>query len=58
MKFYPAHIKVKMPAIIIVGILKFISKINTTSEGIKARKIWVCQHFSCYKQLKFHAQLS
>ena len=42
----------------IVGILTFISRINTTSESLKARKISVFQHFSFYDQLKFYAQLS
>ena len=35
-------INIKMPTI--VGILTFISKINT-SENIKARKIYIFQHF-------------
>ena len=48
-------INVKMPTI--VGILTFISRINTTSESLKARII-VFQHFSFYDQLKFYAQLS
>ena len=50
-------INVKMPTITIVGILTFISTINT-SEGLKARKIFNFQHFSFYELLKFHAQLS
>ena len=37
-------INVKMPAI--VGILVFISLINTTSESFKARKIFITQQFS------------
>ena len=42
----------------IVGILAFISMINT-SESLKARKvILIFQHFSFYEQLKFHTQLS
>ena len=48
-------INVKMPTI--VGILTFISMINTTPEGTKARKILTFEHFSFYK-LKLHAQLS
>ena len=47
-------INVKMPTI--VGILTFISRMNTTSESIKARKTF----FKCFtlnKQFKFHAQL-
>ena len=39
-------INVKMPTI--VGILTFISRINTASERLKARKISVFQHFSFY----------
>ena len=49
-------INVKMPTI--VGILTFISMINTTSEGLKARNFFICRHFSFYEQLKFRAQLS
>ena len=49
-------INVKMPTI--VGILTFISKINTTSERSKARNFFICQYFSFYEQSKFHAQLS
>ena len=47
---------VKMPTI--VGILTFISMINTTSERLKARNFFICQYFSFYEQLKFLAQLS
>ena len=49
-------INVKMPTI--VGILTFISMINTTSERLKARKFFICRYFSFYEQLKFRAQLS
>ena len=42
----------------IVGILAFISMINTKPESLKARKVCHFQHFRFYKQLKFHAQLS
>ena len=49
-------INVKMPTI--VGILAFISMINTTSERLKARNFFICWYFSFYGQLKFHAQLS
>ena len=31
----------------VVGILTLISRINTTSESLKARKVNVFQHFSC-----------
>ena len=49
-------IHVKMPTI--VGILIFIGMINTTSERLKARSIFICRYFSFYEQLKFHAQFS
>ena len=41
----------------IVGILTFISMINTTSERLKARNLFICQYLSIYEQLKFCAQL-
>ena len=46
-------INVKMPTI--VGILTFISRINTTSERPKARNFFICRYFSVYEQLKFRA---
>ena len=51
-------INVKMPTI--VGILTFISMINTTSERLKARYMYffIGRYFSFYEQLKFRAQLS
>ena len=49
-------IYVKMPTI--VGILTFISMINTTSEKLKARNLFICGYFRFYEQLKFRAQLS
>ena len=49
-------INVKMPTI--VGILTFISMINTTSERLKARNLFICRCFSFYEQLIFRAQLS
>ena len=49
-------INVKMPTI--VGILTFISMINTTSETLKARNFFIRGYFSFCEQLKFHAQLS
>ena len=48
-------INVKMSTI--VGILTFISRINTISDGSKTRKQETFHHFSFY-ELKFHAQLS
>ena len=49
-------INVKMPTM--VGILTFISMINTKSERLKARNFFICQYFSFNEQLKFCAQLS
>ena len=49
-------INVKMPTT--VGILTFISRINTTSESFEAEKIIIVPHISFYEQLKFDAQLS
>ena len=46
----------KMPTV--VGILTFISMINTTSERFKARHFFICRYFSFYEQLKFRAQSS
>ena len=43
-------INVKMPTI--VGILTFISMINTIPESLKARKFFILQHFSFYEELK------
>ena len=37
-------INVKMPTI--VGILTFISMVNTTSERLKARNFFICPYFS------------
>ena len=48
-------INVEMPTF--VGILTFISMINTTSERLRARNFFICQCFSFYEQIKFHAQL-
>ena len=49
-------INVKMPTI--VGILTFISMINTISETLKAINFFICWHFSFYEQLKFRVQVS
>ena len=49
-------INVKMPTI--VGILKFISMINTTSERLKSKHIYICWYYSFYEHLKFYSQLS
>ena len=47
-------INVKMPTI--VGILTFISMINTTSERLKARNFFICRYFSFNEQWKFPAR--
>ena len=49
-------INIKMPTI--VGILTFISMINTASERLKARNIFICWYLTFYEQLIFCAQLS
>ena len=40
----------------VVGILSFISMINTTSESLKSKKVFIFHHFSLYEQFTFHAQ--
>ena len=45
MKFI-MHINVKMPTL--VGILKFICMINTISESLKARKVFIFLHSSFF----------
>ena len=49
-------LNVKMPTIL--GILTFISMINTATECFKARKVFNFHHFSFNEHLKFHAQQS
>ena len=49
-------VNVKMSTI--VGISTFVSMIHTQSESLKARKVFIVQHFSFYEQLKVHVQLS
>ena len=47
-EIYHVH-NVKMPTIVgilIVGILTFISKINTISERLKARNFFICRYLS------------
>ena len=36
----------------------FISTINASSDNLKARKVFIFQQCSFYKQLKFRAQMS
>ena len=49
-------INVKMSPI--GGILTFISMINTTSEGLKVRNVFIFQNFGVHDHLKFISQLS
>ena len=49
-------INVKMPTN--VGILRFISMINTRSDRLKARSFFSCLYFIFYELLRFHIQLS
>ena len=51
---YILLINVKM--LTIVGILTFISMINTTSERLKATNFFICQYFSFDEQLKAERQ--
>ena len=44
-------INVKMPTC--VGILTFISMINTTSERLQAINFFICQYLSFYEQINF-----
>ena len=53
---YILLINVKMPTI--VGILTFISMINTTPARLKAINFFVCRYYRFYEQLKDRAQLS
>ena len=46
---------VKIPTV--VGILTFISMINTTSERLKARKVFIFHLINFHEKLKFYAQL-
>ena len=48
-------ISVKMS--IFVGILTFISMINTTSERLKARHFFICWYFSFYEQSVEHKKV-
>ena len=41
---------------LIVDIITFISRISTTSESLKQRKIFIFHHFTFHEHLKFHAQ--
>ena len=55
-EIYPAHDKI----LTIVGILTFMSRINTTSESYKARELFNYHHFffNDYVQLEYYAQLT
>ena len=47
-------INVKMPTT--VGIFTFISRINSTSGGIKVSKIFIFHHVNFCEELKFHVK--
>ena len=49
-------VNVKMPTI--VGILTFFSVINTVSESLKAKGVFIFHYLSFYEQLKLDAQLN
>ena len=51
-EIFHAH-NVKMPTII--GILTFMSMINTTSEGLTAINFLIFRYFSLYEQMEFPA---
>ena len=44
-----------MPTIVVI--LTFIIMTNTSPGSLKAREVFIFQHFSPYEQLKPHAQL-
>ena len=47
-------INVEVPTL--VGIVTFLSMMDTTSKRLKARNFFICLYFSFYEQLKFRAQ--
>ena len=49
-EIYPAY-KYKMPTF--VGILTFVSMINTASERLKTINLFISQYFGFYEHLKF-----
>ena len=57
-KLFTCSTQLSTKLVLLVGILTFISMINTTSDRLKARNFFICLHFSFYEQLKFRAQLS
>ena len=58
-KLFPCSTQLSTKLILLItGILTFISMINTTSERLKARNLFICLYFSFYEEVKFHAQLS
>ena len=54
-EIYPVH-TCYFPTI--VGILTFISKINTTFEWHKVRHFFICRYFRIYEKLKFRPWFS
>ena len=57
-KTWPIGYKTFFMLTTIIGILTFISMINTTTERLKQRCFFICRYFSFCEQLKFRAQLS
>ena len=49
-------INVKMTTFVVI--LTFIIMINTIIQSLKARTVFIFQHFSFCEHVKFHAQLS
>ena len=52
------QLSIKFIMLTIVGILTFISMIDTTSKSLKARKVFNCQHFSFNEHLTYQSQLN
>ena len=55
---YEIYLLIMVKMSTIVGILTFMSRINTIYVGFKTRKIFIFQPLRFYEQLKFHVQLS
>ena len=56
-EIFPAN-NVKMPTVVVVGILTFMSRKNSTLGLFEPEKCYLFGYFYCYEHLKFHAQLS
>ena len=51
-------INVNMSTAVVILTFNITIRVSTTSERLKARRIFIFQHFSFYEQLKFHSELS